>query len=402
MDGTQVLNNVHVASMSAANTPSSGQRTVYLTDSATNAHNRGTAFIVPITALHTVKFTTQTSVPSGGKIILTFPGSSNNTASPSATTFAFNNLQTSSVVSEPSTACNSVTVSSPTITCTTSASVPAGTAVTVLVGCSAQSGGSCTTQVPTLINPAKSANAGTADVWKLGIKTTDSGGVTLDQSTVSMGTIESVTVRATVDPTLTFSIAGINNGTALGSINTGCTQLDTTNSGINSTATDISLGILSAPPSINTQLNNLAAQSLTITTNSANGYSLTATSSGPLRNASLGFDLANNSTPQAFPASTNFSGIHACGLDTTLTTWNSTASSACTTDVTGSSDPICLYGWPTQTTPLTIASRSTGPVGNVVTAGSGQTIISYAATTDVRVPPGEYKGVITYTATPSF
>src|SRR6185503_8554794 len=116
------------------------------------------------------------------------------------------------------------------ITCTTSGgAISGGTTITVLVGCSAQSGGSCTTQLPTLINPTKGAAAGTADIWKIGVETQDGSSVRLDNSTLAIGTIESVTVRATIDPSLTFTIAGINSGIAVNNGNTsGCLQTETT------------------------------------------------------------------------------------------------------------------------------------------------------------------------------
>src|SRR3989344_1804155 len=112
--------------------------------------------------LFQIHFTTVTAIPGSGKIVLTYPGSGNNTASPSATTFAFNNLSSANIQTNGVT-CSSFTISSPTITCNVNGSgVGAATTVTILIGCSAASGVVCTTQVPTFINPAKSATAGTA------------------------------------------------------------------------------------------------------------------------------------------------------------------------------------------------------------------------------------------------
>lgn len=51
---------------------------------------------------------------------------------------------------------------------------------------------------------------------------------------------------------------------------------------------------------------------------------------------------------------------------------------------------------------MLIAQDNTGPVGNSVVAGNGKTLVSYGATQDVNLPPGEYQTVITYVATPSF
>lgn len=395
-------NNLIIASQSAALT------TVYLSSAlSTNAGAGADIIFVPITATHTFAFTVQTGIPTSGTIVLTYPGSTNNTASPSATTFAFNNLVAGNVKAAFSTGlstCN-FSVSAPTITCTiATAPVAVGTTIYISVGCSLiSSGGNCTTQVPTLINPTKSsATAGGADIWKLGVRTADASSINLDNSILAIGIIESVTVRVTVDPSFTFVISGVNNATLLNGIYTGCSQTDTTNSGINSTATEISLGRLSNPPGTGVAIRNISAQKLVVTTNGSNGYSITATSSRALRNQSNGYSINSSVTPIAFSSANHFFGFHACGLDTDLTKWASTGSSACNTYITGSTNPICKYAWPTQTTPVLIAQRGTGPVGNTVVAGSGQNIVSYAATQDRTLPPGQYTTVVTYVATPSF
>lgn len=406
---TSIINvNLNVASQSAALT------TVYLTNSTSTFAGAGADVLFsPITAVHRISFTAQTTIPVGGRIVLTFPGTGDNTASPSASGFAFNNLQTANVVANFSgggAGCT-MSVSTPTITCTvTTATVPGGTIVTMLVGCSAQSGGSCTTQVPTLINPTKSnQNEGSADIWRVGIQTQDNSGtpVNLDTATVALASTESVTVRATIDPSLAFTIAGVNNGVTLSSAPSvaGCGQLDVTNTGINSTATEVALGSLSTPPAVNTAIRNIAAQTLIVDTNGINGYTITATSSGPLKNPSTGFFLNSSLTPTLFAASTNYFGLHACGVDTDQTKWSSNSSGACNSYITGSSGAVCQYAWPTATSPVLISQRSTGPVGTGAScnaAGCGQNVVSYAATQDVTIPPGNYTTVITYVATPSF
>lgn len=403
---TGVIANIDriVASQSATLT------TVYLGNLiiAPGAGANSDVLFVPITSMHTISFTVAATIPSGGDILISYPGTGNNTASPSASAFAFNNLLTSNIKQNNVTGgCTFTIIGSNQIRCVTGGIVTGGTVVTILIGCSANTGANCTTQVPTLINPTKgNQTAGQSDVWKIGVQTRDASSVILDNSTLGLAVVESVTVRATIDPSLTFVIAGLANATNLSTYFTGCTQADTTNTGIDSTATDISLGSLAVPPAINTSLNNIAAQSLVISTNGINGYSITATSSGQLNNPSTGYSILSTLSPQVFPSSTNFFGMHACGIDTNLTTWNSTASSSCSTYVTGSTGTICKYGWPTQTGPIVIAQRATGPVGTgapcLTASGCGQNIVSYAATQDVTVPPGIYQTIVTYVATPSF
>lgn len=411
----RTLTNTIIANDISAASQSSDLSTIYLSNTVgANAVADTDVLVSPITAMHTISFIPATSIPIGGTVVINYPGGTDNSASPSATTFAFNNLSSSNIQANFSTGASVCTfsVNSPNITCTVSgADIDPGTVVTILIGCSAQSSGTCTTQVPTLINPTKSnQTAGNADIWKINVRTTD-GVSDLDASALSLATIESVVVRADIDPSLTFTISGINTGVAVNTGNTsGCLQTETTNSGLNATATEVNLGTLTNSPSANnTKVGNISAQLLSVSTNSANGYVLTATSSGHLRNPSSGFFLNDATTPAAFPTNgSNYYGFHACGLDTYnsdigTTFWNTTASDTdCDSFNQGSSGNLCKYGWPTATSAITIASNPTGPIGNAIVAGSGLTSMSYAAGADPSLPPGSYSTVVTYVATPSF
>lgn len=410
-DTGETQNTVTVASMSAANTPSASQRIVYFNSTAANAHHAGDPITTAITAMHTVQFTVPNAIPSSGKIVLTFPGSADTSASPSATTFAFNGLTSANAAANISykldgSATCTFTVAAPSITCAPSTAIAATTIITFLIGCADASTNetACTLQSPRLINPTKTAAAGTADTWMLNIATQDTNSVTIDSGKLKIGTIESVYVQANVDPTLTFTIAGVNNATAINNGNTtGCGTTETTNSGINSSATVIDLGTLNnTPTAIDTKIGNIAAQTLTITTNGINGYSLTATSSGQLINPATGFFIASSTTPTSFPSGDPWFGIHACGLDVTAATWSSGSDQSCNSYIVGSTGDICDYGWPTQTTSVALASDSTGPVANSITAGNGITSVEYAAGIDATVPMGLYRTVITYVATPTF
>ncbi len=387
--GGETLNTVNIASMSATGVPSATNRMLYFTNTATNVHHKGDAIVVPITALHTIRFTTISSIPASGHIVITFPGSAQNTASASATTFSFNNL-TSTQVQFNNVTCGSVSISSPTIDCTVNASgVAGGVTVTVLVGCTTQSAGACTAQAPRLINPTKTAASGTADIWKVAITTQDSSAVTLDSAKASIGTIESVQVQAQVDPTLTFTIAAVSGAINTGNT-TGCTNTEAVNSGIASTTTNINLGLLS------TATINIAAQLITISTNASNGYALTATSSGHLINAASGVWIPDSTTPGFMTVNVPWFGIHACGLNVSAGTWG--------TGATGGGAGA-KYGWPTQTSSLTLASAASGPIGNTAGTGgvgAGLTSVEYAAAVDVTVPAGIYTSVVTYVATPTF
>lgn len=413
--GTTLIDPViTIASQSAALT------SVYFSDALGAAGQNGTdVLFFPVTAMHTIQFTVVNTIPTNGDIVITFPtlsaNDADNDASPSATTFQFNNLVTGTGGRDNIDVYDDSTDISANVTITEtepspgnpgiisinvdSGTIAAGSVVKIYLGCTASTSASCTTQAPRIINPTKSATAGTADIWKLNITTKDSSGIVLDDATVAIGTIETVEVRATVDASLSFSISGYANGATITSLNSGCTSTETTNAGITPTATVVNLGTLAnTPTNPSTKISNIAAQLITISTNAANGYTLTATSSGKLQNYQSGFEIDSNTTPQEFPSGSHFFGINACGLDVNTTTWGS---ASCNSVITGGSSP-CKYGWPTPTTAITLASDSTGPVGNTITAGNGLISVRYAAGVDARVPSGEYQTAITYVATPTF
>lgn len=393
--GTNTLSSgITIASMSAL---AAGTRTVFFTGTVAALHDATDILAAPITAMHKIQFTTQNAIPALGKIVITFPGSANNTASPSATTFAFNGLATAQVqlyaASSPTYSC---TVSAPTVTCslTGASTIGASVPVTIYVGCTALSGANCSASVPTLINPTISATCTdaascNANVWTVALATQNSSSVDVDTGTAKVGTINSVRVYATVDETLSFTIAGVAHGVAMNTGNTtGCTNVENTNSGIGSTATSVNLGALSSG-SI-----NISAQLITISTNALSGYTLTATTSGHLINPTNGIWIPDNNGGSTvfFTVGSKQFGLHPCGLDVSGATWG--------TGATGGG-ANAKYGWPTTGTPLTIASDSTGPVWNN-SNGNGLTSVEYAATVDGSIPAGDYASTITYVATPSF
>lgn len=411
-----------VASQSAALT------TVFFAEQAGSAGDVGTdVLFVPITAMHTIQFTVVNAVPTNGDIVLTFPtltsGDADNDASPSATTFQFNNLVTGTggrdnidFFDDSSDISANVTITetepsagSPgTLSLNLdSGTIGAGSVVKIYLGCTTSTSSSCSTQTPRIINPTKTAAAGTRDRWKIKIDTENATDVLLDTATVAIATIESVQVLATVDPTLTFTIAGVDDADHILPINTGnttgCTNTETTNAGLASTETVVNLGILSSTPAVDTKIANIAAQLITVATNGVGGYSLTATSSGSLQDPATGYAIASNTTPAAFPASNEWFGIHACGLDVAAATWvEGGASQSCVTQPSGSSSTECFYGWPTKTTSVTLASDTSGPVDNTIAAGNGLISVEYAAGVDASVPAGIYQSYVTYVATPTF
>lgn len=373
-----VQTGINVASQSAART------TVYFTTplGASGAMAGADVLIVPITAKHTIVFKTETYISATGDLeIILSPGNSTNQASPSATGFSFNNLQTTDIaISGPTCSAWTVTASTGIIKCTSLSAVAANTTVTVTIG----------STLPVLINPTKTATIGTADTWAVSLVTYDATGIELDRTKVKIGTIESVMVRATVEPTLTFTIAGIADLTQISTNNVGCTNpspTQSTNTGITSTATVVDMGILS-----NGAI-SYAAQDLTISTNMSGGYVLTATSSGQLKNPATGYKIANaqgavvgndNPVPVAITSGAEAFGIHVCGYDVASATWGIRTTTANT-----------KYALPSAAYYYTLASETTAVT-------SSKTTVVYGGTVSATTPPGLYTTVLTYVATPIF
>jgi hypothetical protein len=419
----ETFEKIVVASNSASNVPVPGHKMVYFTTAFGSNHHVGDALIVNITATHTINFTPNAAIPSGGHIILTFPTTSANTASPSATGFSFNGFNTGNIGTVircyPATACGgtgqSVAGNTITLTTTGAISVP----VFISVGCNGtlSATGACGTPSPVLINPTVLVNqcsgqtctaGATNDIWKIGIQTTDASSSFLDFAKALVATIQSVQVQAQVEPTLTFSITGMNDATnyTTGS-STNCGS-ESTNTGINSTATSINFGILT-PAQI-----NRAGQILTVTTNQAFGYDIVATSSGRLINAASGISLpdANGGSgltsnllpaPAAMVAGTAAFGISPCGNDVAGVTgisWGPTGTIAGGTALLA--NPWNSAG---NSFGMALANYTGGPSDGFTGGGAGHhgvTVVRYGAAIGTTTASGLYTTVLTYTATPSF
>jgi hypothetical protein len=417
-DTGQIQDILTVASMSAQQAGPPVQRNIYFTTSIPDAHHAGTTLVSNITATHMIDFTPGIAIPNGGKIVITFPGSGSNIASPSATGFSFNNLQASQIICNPTTACAggiSITGNN-TITLTTSAVQSAP--IYVAIGCTGTitvSGGvgTCTAYKSALINPTISSNTActagalicAADIWRLQIQTQDATGIALDTSRIAIGTINSVQVYATVEPTLTFSIAGVTQATNWGSLAASCGN-EAINTGFDTSATTVNLG------SLNNGNFSKTAQLLTISTNGSYGYALTSTSSGHLINPAAGIWLpdangGNGLTANDVPApagikiGTNASGsayfgISPCGSDVAAM-WGGANHISINSNF---SNPWNNGSGTSLGNVATLASYTGGYVNGDATHGT--TVVRYVASIAGSTPAGLYTTVFTYVATASF
>lgn len=421
LDTGETQNIVTVASMSAADTPAAGQRIVFFNGTAANTHHAGDPIVTPITAIHNIQFTVSNAVPVSGKIVLTFPalgtGDANVAASPSATTFQLNNIVSGTggrdvidVYDDASEISANLTMAgtnpsgagtSPVITLTLdgSTSIAAGSVIKIFLGCTTSSSASCSVTAPRVINPTtNSITAGTGRQWNLGIQTQDTNSVVIDSASTRIATIDSVLVQATVDPSLTVTIAGLANNANFNGTS-GCAS-EVTNSGIAATATGVNLG------NLGNGVINKAGQTITVTTNASYGYSIVATSSGRLIDPSTGHwitdanggdGLTANDTPApaAFPSTGNPAfGIAPCGtrVPTASPDWDDESALAFGSGGKASNP------WNSGTGAFyaTVASYTGGPVSGDATA------IRYAATIGALTPAGTYRTVFTYVVTPTF
>lgn len=212
----------------------------------------------------TLTFTLVNTIPIGGSILIDIPvastgnvndgipdsGSSNTTDG-----FDFNKLEPTSVnISSTGGTCTGgwdtpvVASSSGTITISKLTATCAGAAVTVVV--------------PDLVNPTPFTSGhdqGEADNYKVSVTTRDGSDNTLDSASMGVAPVEGVLVSATVDQSLSFTVAGVAKSESV---------CGTTTS-VASTATSIPWSTIATA---NTFLD--AAQSLTVSTNANGGYTI--------------------------------------------------------------------------------------------------------------------------------
>jgi len=382
-----------IASMSAV---SGSTAALYFTTNLAGNHNVGATALAAISAQHVVSFTTN-NVPASGNIKVIFPvGDTANVSWPSPNGFSFNGLTSAGVgvsFAPSGPTCSSWTITGGTglVQCNIGTGITGTTQVFINIGVNSTS--------PVLVNPTKSAAAGTQDSWTVKVETYDASALQIDSIKAKIATVESVEVYALVEPFINFVISGLTNAQAVNVGNTsGCTNTETINTGFDTTATEVNLGVLGA-----SQI-NIGAQLLTVSTNGLFGYSLTATASGHLIDSALGYWIADaQGTPTAndlpvpsfLTAGTTAFGIHACGQDINASTWG--------TGTTGGG-ANAKYANPSATYYYTLANDSSGPIGggSADGYGDGLTTVEYASTISTIVPAGLYHNTLTYVATATF
>ena len=212
------------------------------------------------TAKHTFTFTTQTEIPTSGKIEVTFNVSGNP---------------------------GNFNLSGATITCPGSGS---GSTTTNSVICSYTTGSLATGTYNLIVNNVVSPNA--TGSYLLTIETRNASDQRLDYAEVRIALVSGVTVTAHVPALLTFEVKGVNAGTR---VESGTTT-------VTSTATTINFG------TVNAGTEYLTAQKLVVSTNANYGFSVKVWQNQNLTNA-MGNDIDKfkdgvTSTPQTWATPT--------------------------------------------------------------------------------------------------
>lgn len=220
----------------------------------------------------TISFTTVSTIPVGGSILITIPmadSARGNDGMPDTNTtvasngFDLSGLATSNISVTGCTDANwnvaGATITPGSGTTDHTISIPRQTA-------SCAGGSPITVTIKKLVNPAPISSGhtqGVAENYKIQVATRDGTPATLDSANLGVVAVEGVLVSATVDQTLSFTVAGItaDSGTYCGVTRTAAST--------DSTATTIPWGTIATA---NTFLN--AVQRLTVSTNAGNGYTV--------------------------------------------------------------------------------------------------------------------------------
>ena len=209
------------------------------------------------------------------------------------------------------------------------------------------------------------------------------GGTMADSGATRVVILTAVTVSASVATIFNFTVAGTPAGTKINNqTTTGATA-----------STSIPFGSLDALTA------TTSAQLLTVSTNAANGYSVTVQVDGALR-SSTGEDIkefsqdSDTNTPTTWAAPT---GV--IGSPTTWGHWGVTSDDTSIASRAGSEFGDNLF-IAASTTPREVMQHS-GPV-NGSGVGVGTTTVGYRVEISALQAAGDYSTTLTYVATPTF
>lgn len=241
-----------------------------------------------------------------------------------------------------------------------------------------------------LINPApiSSHTSGTADAYSVIVRHLTGADVVVDTTVTKVGVIEAVRVTASISPQLSFKIIGLAAGTSACGNTTSVTT----------SPTAVPFGDLSITAFTD------AAQAMSISTNAAGGYAVTA-----IENDQLG----RNGVACAGDPTTNASCIQDARpgtmSDTVNSDWSSTASVGfgySLHDVNGTTTEAFAYGASTfsakQFADAEAGQSAVNIFSDTTVAANDNIYVCYRVIPDVTNAAGFYENYITYTATATF
>jgi hypothetical protein len=340
---------------------------------------------------HVITFTTASAVNGGFfRVLIPAAPSGSNDGIPDITGFDFNTTPSATGTNASGyTFVSGVATASGATGCTSPANYHCfefhytgageiGTPITLSIG--------NTSGTANLIAPAPSASriANTADTYTYKVQNFTNASdpnthTPTDDVTGKIAVIESVRVTATVDPSITFKIEGVAASTSTCGLTTNVTT----------TATSVPFGVLTLDTF------KVGSQKLTVSTNAASGYAITAIENERLSNLAA--------TPSYIPDTTCDSGT--C-TETSGSTW-----------ATADSHPGFGYtlaivsGTPTiaptapNFSPFPSLAGTEAPfqiMSNDGIASSQAAYVCYQISVDATQQAGNYENQVTYTATASF
>lgn len=341
--------------------------------SITNASDTLSTSEPSVGANHTIAFTTPSGMATGETIVLTFPAAFTLSSIDEDDVDILVNNTSSSTAASAGVATWGVATTSTTITFTapTDMGVASATPIVIRIGTNAVDFGTGNAQI---VNPSATSS------YAIGI-----GGTMQDTGEVRVAIIDQVTVTASVNTSLTFTISGVSSGATVNGSPT------TTATG--TTATSLPFETLSS------NVSKTLAHDLAVTTNAANGFTVTVEQSGDLQSATGAtidafIDGAYTATPSAWQAPSAI-------IDNpdTYGHWGLTSSDAA---ISARSAQFGSNQWVSgSTTPIAIMGH-TGP-SDGSTAGIGAARIGY----QIQISPlqeagDDYTTTLRYIVTPTF
>lgn len=353
----------------------------------------------------TVRFTTATAINNGRfRILVPALASDLNSADgiPDSDTYDFGNIAPtvtcpSDVVSTYDFVTGTATASAITISGTDYHSYECAYSGTGGVGTAFDGTSNDYITISNIINPAPESGhtTGTADTQNIVIQHLDDGFNVDDSTAVAVGVIEAVKVTASVPASISFSIAGVAASTSTCGITTDVTT----------TAAAVPFGEVSI-----SSFNN-AAQTLTVTTNAVNGYSVTA-----IENDQLGLNgatcVGDNTGTSCIRDSI---GDDSLMSHTDFDNWDSTANKGFAYSIDNDDANTVPFEYNTVTGNCVGGSfcakqfadsedsQIAQEIFSSTTVADAQNInVCYRVLPDVVTAAGDYENFITYTATATF